>query len=154
MKSGKKKKGIIIWKRVKFRLERQASSNKLGRFNRWVKKLEERERERKRGKRGRKPRHLWNNQINRIESIETFKMNYIFLINEKLANSAAQQITPTALHFQFFPDYYVRLLLPLFRSPPIFSSLRKKKHGSSRCFKVEREKRERKKRRNLEKIWE
>lgn len=91
-----------------------------------MKKWEERERERKRGKRGRKPRHLWNNQINRIESIETFKMNYIFLINEKLANSAAQQITPTALHFQFFPDYYVRLLLPLFRSPPIFSSLRKK----------------------------
>lgn len=78
-------------------------------------------------------------------------MNYIFLINEKLANSAAQQITPTALHFQFFPDYYVRLLLPLFRSPPIFSSLRKKKHGSPRCFKVEREKREREKRRNLEK---
>lgn len=71
-------------------------------------------------------------------------MNYIFLINEKLANSAAQQITPTALHFQFFPDYYVRLLLPLFRSPPIFSSLRKKTRFPSMLQSRERKKREKK----------
>lgn len=81
-------------------------------------------------------------------------MNYIFLINEKLANSAAQQITPTALHFQFFPDYYVRLLLPLFRSPPIFSNLRKKKTRFLSMLQSRERKKREKKAAKSGKIWE
>ena len=127
-----------------------------------MKKWKEREREREKGrgeeKRERKPRHLWNNQINRIESIETFKMNYIFLINEKLANNAVQQITPPhrSPFSIFFPPTITPGPAPFCPPSPYFfdSSKKRKKHRLSRCFKVEREKeKEKKRKKSNDEIW-
>ena len=118
-----------------------------------MKKWKEREREREKGrgeeKRERKPRHLWNNQINRIESIETFKMNYIFLINEKLANSAVQQITPPhrSPFSIFFPPTITPGPAPFCPPSPYFfdSSKKRKKHVASHDASKSREKKKKKK---------
>ena len=76
-------------------------------------------------------------------------MNYIFLINEKLANSAVQQITPPhrSPFSIFFPPTITPGPAPFCPPSPYFfdSSKKRKKHVASHDASKSREKKKKKK---------